>query len=270
MLTRTDVRLTVNASSAATAWPNAFLATGQDEDRPLLCRTLSVEFFRSGVHFIACDGTILFRTWVPKHDTDAEWPEDYEVPDRSVVVLDRGHFALGFMRTLVAATKDFEFAELSLAIEAAPEQEGEAPLGAEFSAEVLTIRALGQQLHCRLFETEYVNWRQLQFGVDRSERVDGMKLATRMFASVGKLKGIGAIDCTFTGGERQIVLTGDRSFRGLLMPMRRGQKAATDHTTEYDSEQTDALPETKVKVNGAWVDATPENVALAMGRTAGR
>lgn len=237
--------ITLNASATTTAWINAFLAAGQSEDRPVLYRTLSVEFFKEGVHFVACDGALLFRTWVPK--VDADWPEDYEHPEHCVVVMDGEHFALGFVRTLLSATKDFEVAEIALSIEPAPEAEGEVPLGAELSKDVLTLRALGQQLHCRLYEAPYADWRNLKFGLEQGERVDGMKVATRMFAALGKLKNIGAIDCTFTGGEKQIILTGERNFRGLMMPMQRPKKDAPPPADEED-EQTDALDNMKATV----------------------
>lgn len=260
-----DVSLTVHASAAATAWLNAFLATGQDEDRPVLFRTLSVEFYANGIQFVACDGTMLFRAYVPKQGTDEEWPADDESPERSVVVMDGEHFALGFVRTLLAASKSMELADLALSIEPAPEQDGEMPLGAEFSAEVLTLRALGQQLHCRLYEGEYVDWRKLSFGIAMADRVDGMMLATRMFSSVGKLRGIAAIECTFTGDERHIVITGDRSFKGILMPMRRKEKEKPEpEETEGDPDQTDALADATIKINGKWVPATKANMERAI------
>lgn len=234
--------VTVNASAAATAWLNAFLATGDDKGRRVLYRTLAIEMYRDGVQFVASDATLLFRTWVPAHDTDAEWPGDYARPLRAVVVMDVDHFAQAFIRTLLSASKELDTAELSLTIEEAPEHDGETPLGAEFSAEVLTLRAFGQQLHCRLYEDLYVNWRRLRFGIDEGERVDGMKLATHMFATVGKLRGIHAIECTFTGDERKIILTGDRSFKGLLMPMTRSKKETPKPTPH--AEQTDALEHT--------------------------
>lgn len=267
-LNRNPMAVTVNASAAATAWINAFHATGQDQERWALYRTMSVEIYPTGVQFIATSGTILFRTWVPTIDADgkaSEWPEQEEVPPCSVVVMDGNHFALAFIRALLSAAKQFEVAELSLTVEPAPEmdEDEEPPLGAAFSKDVLTLRAFGQQLHCRLFEDKYANWRKLDFGIDKAELVDGMTVSTSMFATVGKLKGVGAVECTFTGGEKQIILTGVAgSFKGLLMPMRRKEKDKPEPEPE-DDDQIDAIENAKVKVNGKWVPATKENVSKA-------
>jgi hypothetical protein len=262
MLESTSV--TVNASAAATGWINAFLATSQDpEGRQMLYRTLSVELYQSGVQFVATDGTILFRTWVPIED--AEWPEQEESPEAAVVVMDGGHFALSFIKTLLAATKTFETAEISLTVEDAPEDDGEIPLGAAFSPRVLTLRALGQQTHCRLFDDKYVDWRKLNFGVEQAERVDGMKISTRMFATCGRLKGVGALEMTFSGEERAVILTSDsRSFRGIMMPMRRKEKDEKP-APEPDGgdEQADILdqPGNTFSVNGGEpVPATRANM----------
>lgn len=217
---------TANARATSRAWLNAFLAASDDAEKPTLYRTLSVEFFEKGVQFIGCDGTMLFRTWVAG-DALAPMPEIEEAPERAIVVMDADKFASTFMRTLGTALPDDSFETIALAIEKAPADE--MPLGEEFGAEILTLRALGQQLHCRLYDSAYPDWRKLQFGLAAAEMVDGMTLATRLFATVGKLKGVTAIACDFLGTKRQIVFhgTGDAEVRGLLMPMRRVHKTGT-------------------------------------------
>lgn len=224
--------LRVNAGRAATAWLNAFLATSNDEDRGVLYRTLSVELFDAGVQFVGCDGQMLFRTWVACEG--APMPLLEEVPDRAVVVMDREKFALGFMRTMLAASREQESAALTIHLEPAPVATDAPTLGEAFNAEVLTLRAFGQRLQCALYESDYVNWRRLQFGVTPAERVDGMRLAVRMFGAVGKLRGVGAVDCEFHGTDRQIAIHGvgvEAEVRGLLMPMRREAAAETNDPT---------------------------------------
>lgn len=243
LLTAADVSVTVNAGRAATAWLNAFLAHSEEESRPALCRTLSVEFFREGVQFIGCDGTILLRAWVPAENAmNEDWPEIEEVPDMSVVVMDPDKFALAFMRTLGSAAggEGNTHMPVTLAVEPSillPEGvtvsvETDSPLGtalgAAFESKMLTLSAFGQRLHCRLYEAEYPKWRQLQYGLSPAEQVDGMKLALRMFATVGKLKSVSSVDCAFLGATRQINITakGDGGeVRGLMMPMRRTDDA---------------------------------------------
>lgn len=267
--------IALDASAAALSWSNAFLAAGQDEDRPLLYRTLAVEFFSDGVQFIATDGTMLFRTWCPAWGEDAAWAPDSDWegarwPLRRVVVMDRDKFALGFINTLKAATKELTVT-LTLSIEDAPERgDGEAALGDEFSVSVLTLRALGQQLHCRLYEHEYPNWRALDFGVPASERVDGMALSSHTLATLGKVKVFGGLNLDFTGENKRINVTawiGD-TIRGLVMPMRRPEKEkAKEQAAEKGPDATqadldDVMERTNAKVllNGEWVKATPENM----------
>jgi hypothetical protein len=251
--------ITVNASAAATAWINAFHATGQDQERWALYRTMSVEIYKTGVQFIATSGTLLFRTWVPTLNEENEahdWPAWQDEPVSAVVVMDTNHFALAFIKALLSAAKSFEVAELSLTIEPAPE-DGDAeqpPLGASFSQDVLTLRAFGQQLHCRLYEDTYADWRALDFGIDKAERVDGMTVSLAMLATIGKLKGVGSVDLTFTGGEKQITMRGVAgSFIGVMMPMRRKEKEKPQPEPEDDDEQTDALDgvSATISVNGS-------------------
>lgn len=221
-MTTATTSISVNAGRGATAWLNAFLASGQDDSRTALNRTLCVEFFENGVHFVGCDGTILLRTWVPstEHD-DAPFPGIDEIPDETVVVMDPDKFAVGFVRALLAASKDAEFSPMSIAVEPAPTDEP--ALGESLAADMLTLHAFGQRLHCRLYDGAYPDWRRLQFGIATAELVDGMTLAPRMFATVGKLRDVSRVDCGFSGDARQITITatGATEVRGLLMPMRR-------------------------------------------------
>jgi hypothetical protein len=76
--------LTADAGIATVAWLNAFLATSQDDSRPVLYRTLSVEFYPTGAQFIATDGTVMFRAWAPAANAIVQdWPGDDVQPDVS-------------------------------------------------------------------------------------------------------------------------------------------------------------------------------------------
>lgn len=225
--------ITLNAERAAVAWLNAFLATGQDDARPAMHRTIAVEFFRKGIQFVAVDGTMLFRTWAPTRE-GAAMPLLEEDPNRTVIVLDREHFAKGFVQTMltVAREGENEGATVSFAIEPAPTRAAEGELlGESFSADVLVLRAFGQRLHCAIYEGAFPDWRKLQFGIEAIEQVEGMKLATRLFATVGKIKGVLGIDCDFRGEDRAIDIhaVGEKAeLRGLLMPMRREKATQVD------------------------------------------
>jgi hypothetical protein len=228
-LVNAPVQVTVRARAAAIAWYNAFLASGTDEGRPAIYQTLSLEFYLFGIQFIGCDGTALFRTWVPTTDNEnAEepslWPVDGVKPLRSVVVMDPEGFGLGYMRTLMRVTGDDAHAFEELTITTAEHDDEVTPmLGDEFKTERLILRACGQRIDLRLMETPFPDWRHLNLGVAPIERVDGLKVATRLFGLVSKLKGVSSADLDFHGDQRHVGFTGhgDTEVRGVLMPMRR-------------------------------------------------
>lgn len=214
------------ADDAAVAWLNAAIACGRNKERKALFRTVSVEFFKSGVQFVGCDGTMLFRTWAPYcdiGDLPAPMPSWLERPSEDrVVVADTDKFALTFMRTLLPAVGDEPF-EMHLSIE--PSQDEDAPpLGDELAEYVLVLHALGQRLSCRLYDGTFPDWRALQYGIDEAERVEGMIIAPRILAAAGKLKGVSGVDCEFMGDEqaiRFVAHSADPRVAGLLMAMRR-------------------------------------------------
>jgi hypothetical protein len=225
MTTTTLPAATVNAAVAALAWANAFLAAGRNNERTALYRTVSVEFFPDGIQFVSCDGALLFRTWAPIEDKPM--PALEECPDYSVIVIDRDKFALAFMKTLIQATKNKSYEPLIIAVEPVPIDEGaDEPLGEAFASERLTLSALNQQLHCTVFEGQYPDWRKAEYGYDKSERVDGLTIAPRMFATVGKLRGVCRVECEFSGTDKAILFhaSGETDVRGMIMPMRRDQE----------------------------------------------
>jgi hypothetical protein len=228
-LTRPENRLlTLPALPAATAWLNAYLATGHNEERPALCRTLSLEFFDNGLQVIGCDGTILFRSWVVEEGHDGEeWPDIAESPRRSVVVMDQDGFGLSFMQTLLKAAKASEHPDLvTVSFDLAYAELEELALSDDFRPQNLILTAQGQRIDLKLFEDKYPEWRNLKFGLDDAERVAGMKIALRMLKTVSKLKGVSALDLEFHGADRQIVFKGygDSAVEGLIMPMRRDEE----------------------------------------------
>jgi hypothetical protein len=229
MTTEVQTRAEVRAADAALAWLNTFLATGDSEERPLLFKTLSIEFFAEGLQFVATNGHIMLRSWCPvvRDGADpADWPDIAEVPDRAIIVMDVDGFALGFMRTLLAVTKDEAHLGDLLTAEVGPAPDGDqTPLGGEFGTERLTLRACGQRIDLVLMEDTYPAWRGLQFGLPAGV-VDGMSIAPKYLGVIGKLKQVSRVDCEFHGDtSKHISFTakGETEVRGLLMPLRRGE-----------------------------------------------
>lgn len=227
------LQITVPARALATAWVNSFLASSQEADRPVLYRTLSLEFFRygtsRGVQIVGCDGAALFRSWVPAEE-GMPWPSDHARPDHSVICMDLDGFGLGFMRALLRVTNDDAHAFETIAISTLP-HDGEAnlELGPEFQTERLALRACGQRIDLRLYEDTYVGWRHLQLGVAWPERVDGMRVATRIFGLIGKLKGVTSVELEFHGENRHVAFRGIGTIevRGMLAPMPRRASTAS-------------------------------------------
>lgn len=224
-----DVLCTVRARDAAMAWLNVFLATGSDEERPLLNRTLCIEWSERGVQFIATDGTIMFRSWVPSVPSEdepiqSEWPENDEAYLRSIVVMDTDCFGIGFMRTLLRVTGEDGHEYEPLTLSTSPhDDEANLALGSAFMSERLTLRACGQRIDLRLYDDKYPDWRRVQLGADDVQRIEGLTLAPRLLGLVGKVKGATAVDCDFSGDTRAVMLNvrGENRLKGLLMPMRR-------------------------------------------------
>ena len=241
MVARAVEQRMVVAWDGATAWYNAFIASAQDEERGVLYRTLSVEFFKGGVQFIGCDGHMFFRTWAPYSDAGdlpIQPPEWGDQPLDAVVVMDRDKFALGFMRTLLSALRGTEIpADMTLTIEEADEED-EPALGEELTPYVLTFEALGQRLSCPLYEDRYPDWRKLDLGIEDAERIDKLIVGTKLFKAVGKLREVSGVDLSFQGEDRAVHFKGtspNAPVSGLLMPMRRMEEPKP----EADADQLD-------------------------------
>ena len=223
-----EVQSVVRARVAALAWLNVFTAAASGESNPALTQTLSLEWHDAGVHLIGCDGTALFRSWVPAIPDDggdpAEWPQLSEVPNRSIVIMDPDGFGKSFMSALLRVTndEDHQFEELTITT-SATDDDATIALGAEFMTERVTLRECGQRIDLKLYQGPYPDWRGARFGIDQAERVEGLTIAPRLMALVGKLKGAHAVDMEFYGDKKHVAFTarGDVEVRGLLMPMRR-------------------------------------------------
>ncbi len=219
----TEVSIELPARGSAVAWLNAFLASGQDEARPTLHRTLALEFFDAGVQFVAMDGGFLLRTWVPADD-GAPWPDLAEVPERTLVVFDVEGFGVGFMRSLLKATQEDAVGE-RLNISTIPADEGATlSLGAEFIGERLTLRACGMRIDLKLFESPYPNWRIAAVEPAKRLPTEQLNLDPKYLRLVGKLKHVQKVEWNLFGEDKGIMLRGigegEPRALGILMPLR--------------------------------------------------
>ncbi|MGN6111268.1 MAG: hypothetical protein ACTHU0_39585 [Kofleriaceae bacterium] len=219
------------AKAATVAWQNVFSATGDDEARALLNRTICLEWFPQGIQLIATNGHLLLRAWVAAEGEErSSWPSSHARPDRSMIVLDTDGFVLSFIRALAKLTSQegHAYETLSLSIENADE---EPALGEELEAKVLTLKAAGQRLDCKLLELDYPNWRSVKKLWGLYDRVDGIAISPRLLRIIGSLKGVSRVDLKFSGDDTYVDLEalpadGVRGgeIRGFVMPMRRPER----------------------------------------------
>ena len=254
MLSTVHAQMTVNALTAATAWSNAFLASGNDENRPVLYRTILVEWFDQGVQLVATNGHLLIRTWIPAFGNDVAPPHIDRLPNESCVVMDTKRFAIGFMKAvLMVAESGVQEIEFTAGVEA----DAQPSLGEEFGPRVLTIGALGQELSLRLMQQVYPNWRRLDLGIDSAERVDGIAIAPRYLATLGRIRGANRIDLDFNGTDRAVRFIAQpfEIASGLLMPMRRDDAEKAPKADEEPEETDLDLPKVGRRTKASGRDA---------------
>ena len=241
----------VRARAFALAYLNASLASLGGAAKPELDRTVSVELHERGVLCVGCDGTALLRAWAPAipdgpDETPAGFPIPAEPAELAVIVRDEAKFVRTFLGAVLAATSGTdgdEFAPLTVSVY--PIDSADEPaLGDAMKPARLTLSALGQEMHCPLFEGVYPDWRALHFGILDTERVDGLQIAGRMFAMVGKLREAPNVSVEFHGTERMIEIYahgGACDVRGFLMPMRRPDPPKAKPAREDESPDLDGF-----------------------------
>ena len=219
-----QVRAELRARDVALAWLNASIASGDNPDRAPLYKSLAIEFFANGVQFVGCDGVMLLRTWAPLVTAIGESPapDATATPYHRIVVRDESKFARTFFATVLAATAgDLGSVEpLELAVELAPEIASEPAMDDALRPLRLAIRTLKQELHLPLWEGEYPAWRSVGFGL-QVERVAGLRIASWVFAALGKVKGASAWSLEFNGAAAGIRIESSLGVKvhGVVMPM---------------------------------------------------
>lgn len=265
-MTTTTPLAVVDAHTAATAWINAAMASSDDPKREMLYRTVALDFYAcAGLQFVGCNGHILLRTWTPLNDKElivADRPAFESRPVESYVVMDPERFGLGFMKTLLAATKDEAHKLETLTLSVLAEREAVQPaLGDALLAKYISLQAMGQRLDLRLMESGYPDWRRLRLGVDDFERVDGMAVAPRYLAVLGRLKGVTRIELDRADESLYFMVRatgpGDLPVDGILAPMLRSkEKTETeedDETAEHADEEQPEVPERTAAELEAWL-----------------
>lgn len=108
-----------DAGRLGRAWLAVTQASGDDDEEPLLYRTVSVDLFGNGVRLAATDKCVLLHAWVPEHESSMDdGPSPDEVPIVAAVARDLHGRAGGLLKHLLklakAAEKDEDGGETPL------------------------------------------------------------------------------------------------------------------------------------------------------------
>lgn len=217
--------LTLPGKHLGPAWLNTALAASDDDNRPVLFRSVLVEVFDHGVQLISTDSYMLLGTFVPRAEEDLTPPPAMdEAPNETYVVCDADRRMQGLMRHVIAEAKTAEkhgyACDVTLEVRSA--EHPEVPtLDPSMDRAVFVVHTERERLVLPIYEGEFPTWRKLlDVGTDAVEQV---ALSPMLLGRFGKLKAFaGAICFDFDGSDGLIsISTTDESYLfGGLMPVR--------------------------------------------------
>lgn len=223
--------LTFDAGLLARGWLSVAIATGKDEGRPALDRTVSIEAFASGVRLTATDSYVLLRVWVPTLENEWEGaePDLDEAPAETSVAVDPHGRGKGFLAYALKLAKEAAKAEaidppevrLTLNVEGDAETEGTFD-GMEPSYVVLELP--DETLRLETYEGDYPQWRNA-IGNYKRESTSALALSPEIIGRLSKLGTVhpGPLLWHF-GGERGMARLAmpeaDPVVFGVVMPVR--------------------------------------------------
>jgi DNA segregation ATPase FtsK/SpoIIIE-like protein len=226
---------TYDAATFARAWLSVALATGKDETRPVLDRTIHLEQFVEGVRLVATDSYMLLTAWVPAegHWLDGE-PDLGEVPRRRAIAQDTDGRAAGLLkyaRKLTTPKGDSPApmpdldVRVELGVQIAEDDDAEPSFeGMEPTWVTLELPDL-EKVKLRVVDGEYPQWRKLVTSFEGAEtkqlaldpdRIDAL-------AKVGQIHRGAAIGWEFGGADklaRVTVIDSEPHVSGIVMPCR--------------------------------------------------
>jgi hypothetical protein len=213
------------ARGFATAWLNTSLASGTDEHRPQLYRTLLVEVFDRAVRLVAADGVMLLTSTVKVDEDDLD-VADAAVAGETHVVIDHDGRMRNLMswvlRDAVAADKN-GIPPTQVTVEV---RSGERPsmptLSSDLDRQVMVVGSDREQLDLDLYGGPYVDWQQLFAGrnLTPTQRV---AFSPAMLGRFGKLRDLVhpvVFHLAGPDGSAQFEIDCEPSILGLLMTCR--------------------------------------------------
>lgn len=225
-----DRTLTFDARALSAGWLSVAQASTKAKDRPVLDRTMAVEFFPDGVRLAATDSYVLLYAWVPalgyKHNEKA--PDFDDAPDETVVARDPDGRAAGLLAYLRSQTEDEEAPdiEVSLGIADGSAQPTHALSFAGFEGKCLVVEGDGREaLRLDLSDDDYPHWRGLLVPFT-PRRTDAIALSPEIIGRLAKLDKLHpgqSLVWQFGGTDKMARLrigTEPVVVEGAVMPMR--------------------------------------------------
>jgi hypothetical protein len=167
---RTDPAV-LSARRFSRAWGNVALATIEDDDHPLHRSMLVESYDYRGVRLVTTNNYLLLRSWVST-DWEPE-PDEDEVPDETVVVLDADNRAGALMKYLRSLTKKAEDPDEELRLlvrhESADDNGGQLTLGGNLAGEIAVFGIDLEQVALPTFEGSFFDWRRAELPTAPSE-----------------------------------------------------------------------------------------------------
>lgn len=210
----------------ATAWLNCSLASSDDDNRPVLYRTLLVERFRHGVQLVATDSHLLLGSFIPTAAGDLDPPPSIDdAPISSTVVVDRDKRMSSLMayvlKEATAAAKNEMPFDVTLST-ASAEADHAPTLDPSLDRAMFVAEIEAERLALPIYEGDFPTWRAL-LGATKPKPTGRSVFAPQLLGVFGKLRNLGApIVMEYAGPTGMVALSApgcETYLFGGLMPM---------------------------------------------------
>jgi hypothetical protein len=194
--------ITLPAEFVIPAWRNAWLATGDDDDRPALYRTVLMEWFPAGVRFVATDGYMLVVSYASadREDIRPDVPEHDVSPTGSVVAIAADRLMADFLKHRAVEVKAYQRAlyetgaaepvNITFSIGTIDEpNSGQQQLDLGEDKRRLIVSCDMERIALPLYDGEYATWRNILASYRPSPRAK-VAVAADLLRRIGQLNSL--------------------------------------------------------------------------------
>lgn len=230
-----------DARDLARGWLSVALASADDDERPALHRTVSIESYPTGVRLTATDSYILLSSWVHAIDHAGEpEPGPDESPAITGVAIDLHGRGKGFLSHVwkLARDEDAPLVEVRLSLGVTELDDPNRPTLDGIEAEYVVLEHPdNERIKLRAYEGEYPQWRKVVASFTE-KRTSAVALNPEMIGRLAKLGKLhpGCPLLWHFGGENRaarLEIQSEPYVSGLVMPVR----------WDFVSDRPDPLPE---------------------------